>query len=108
MKIGQLISAMATAALCLGVAPAMAQTPNPASAPRTYECEANAHCNVTCSVDGEKLVQTGGPKTVTITPLAANNYLIELIEQNGHVQFAYLAGAKVACTLEGVTQRAGQ
>jgi hypothetical protein len=55
-------------------------------APRTYECAANAHCSVSCQVDGEKQMQTGAPKTVTITPLTPNSYIVELVEQNGHVQ----------------------
>ena len=92
--------------LALGFAPAMAQTPM--QAPRTYECAANAHCSVFCQIDGEKQMQTGAPKTVTITPIAPNNYVVELIEQTGHVQFLYLAGAKIVCNIDGLTRKAGE
>ena len=91
--------------LCLGSAAAVAQAPSQGAAARTYGCEANAHCSISCLVDGEKIVQTGSPKTVIITQLSRNNYLVELVEQSGHVLFAYLAGAKVVCTLEGVTTK---
>ena len=94
--------------LALGFAPAMAQTPTPMQAPRTYECAANAHCSVFCQIDGEKQMQTGAPKTVTITPIAPNNYVVELVEQNGHVQFLYLAGAKIVCNIDGLTRKAGE
>jgi hypothetical protein len=53
-------------------------------------------------------MQTGSAKTISITKPARNNYLVELIEQSGHVQFAYLAGTKVVCTLEGVAKSSGQ
>lgn len=92
--------------LALGFAPALAQTPT--QAPRTYECAANAHCSVFCQIDGEKQMQTGAPKTVTITPIAPNNYVVELVEQNGHVQFLYLAGAKIVCNIDGLTRKAGE
>jgi hypothetical protein len=55
-------------------------------------------------VDGERIFQTGVPKTVVVTLLAANNYLIELVEQSGHIQFGYLAGTKIVCTFEGMTK----
>jgi hypothetical protein len=87
-------------------APAMAQTPM--QAPRTYECAANAHCSVYCQIDGDKQMQTGAPKTVTITPLAPNNYVVELVEQNGHIQFLYLAGTKVVCNIDGLTRKAAE
>jgi len=87
-------------------APAMAQAP--LQAPRTYECAANAHCSVDCRVDGDKQMQTGAPKTVTITPLAPNNYVVELVEQNGHIQFLYLAGTKVVCNIDGLTRKAAE
>jgi len=90
---------------CCGCSPVVAQIAAPTAAPRTYECSANAHCSIYCQVDGEKQVQTGSAKTVTITPIAANNYLVELVEQNGHVQFAYLAGAKVVCNVDGLTKK---
>jgi hypothetical protein len=91
--------------LAVGLAPAAAQTPM--QVPRTFECAANAHCSVSCQVDGEKQMQTGAPKTVTIALLAPNNYVVELVEQNGHVQTLYLAGTKVVCNLDGLTRGAG-
>jgi hypothetical protein len=96
---------IAAAMFCLGPSAVMAQAPGQSNVPVSYECA--AHCNVSCLVDGEKVFQTGSPKTVTVTLLAPNNYLVELEEQNGHVQFAYLAGAKVVCSLEGVTKKGG-
>jgi hypothetical protein len=93
------------AALCLGSHPAMAQS---SGAARTYACGADAHCNVYCTVDGERQFQTGNPREVTVTPLAPNNYLVELTEQNGHTEFAYLAGTKVVCMLEGVSKKGSQ
>jgi hypothetical protein len=92
--------------LAVGFAPAMAQAPM--QAPRTYECAANAHCSVYCQIDGDKQMQTGAPKTVTITPLAPNNYVVELVEQNGHIQFLYLAGTKVVCNIDGLTRKAAE
>jgi hypothetical protein len=65
--------------------PLMAQSPMQPYPPRTYECAANAHCSVVCQIDGEKRMQTGAPKTVTITPIAPNNYIVELVEQNGYI-----------------------
>jgi hypothetical protein len=100
MNTGPRLGCLGVIMLCLGAATAAAQAPEGA-APRNYRCEADAHCTIYCTVDGEKVVQTGSPKVVTITPLARNNYLIELVEQTGHVQIAYLAGTKVMCTLEG-------
>lgn len=97
--------AIATFYLGLGLAPAVAQMAAPAHTPRTYECSANAHCDVYCVVDGEKQFQTGSPKEITVTQLAGNNYLVELTEQSGKTQFAYLAGTKVVCMLEGVTKK---
>ena len=87
-------------------APAMAQAPM--QAPRTYECAANAHCSVDCQVDGDKQMQTGAPKTFTITPIAPNNYVAELVEQNGHVQTLYLAGGKIVCDLDGMTRKGAE
>jgi hypothetical protein len=104
MKIDPRFSIMAALTLCLGSSPVRAQVSGQGGSPVNYECVANSHCSISCSVDGEKQVQTGSPKTVTITLLAPNNYLVELVEQSGHTQFAYLAGAKVACSLEGVTK----
>jgi hypothetical protein len=100
--VGCLVAGM----LAVGVAPAMAQAPT--QAPRTYECAANAHCSVYCQIDGDKQMQTGAPKTVTITPLAPNNYVVELVEQNGHIQFLYLAGTKVVCNIDGLTRKAAE
>jgi hypothetical protein len=94
--------------LSLGVPPAMAQTAGPSPAPVTYECAANARCTVSCTVDGEKVFVTGSPKTITMTALARNNYLVELVEQAGHTQYTYLAGTKIVCTLDGVTKKSGQ
>jgi hypothetical protein len=108
MRTGSRLGCLVMVILCLGSAAAAAQAPGQGATPRTYSCDANAHCSVSCLVDGEKVVQTGSPKTVTVTPLSRNNYLVELVEQSGHVQFAYLAGTKVVCTLEGVTKKAGE
>jgi hypothetical protein len=101
-RVGCLVAGM----LAVGFAPAVAQAPM--QAPRTYECAANAHCSVYCQIDGDKQMQTGAPKTVTITPLAPNNYVVELVEQNGHVQFLYLAGTKVVCNIDGLTRKAAE
>jgi hypothetical protein len=92
--------------LAVSFAPAMAQTP--IQVPRTYECAANAHCSVTCQIDGDKQMQTGAPKTFTITPIAPNNYVVELVEQNGHVQTLYLAGGKIVCNLDGLTKKGAE
>jgi hypothetical protein len=92
--------------LAVGSVSVMAQAPAQGYEPRIYECTANAHCSVTCQIDGDKQMQTGAPKTVTIMPLAPNNYVVELVEQNGHVQTLYLAGAKIACNLDGLTRKA--
>ena len=102
------IGCLAVAFFSLGCASVTAQGPKPARAGQTFECATNAHCSISCMVDGEKAVQTGSPKTVTVTELARNNYLVEVVEQSGHVQFAYLAGAKVVCTLEGMTKAESQ
>ncbi len=92
--------------LAMGLAPAMAQAP--LQVPRTYECAANAHCSVSCQIDSDKQMQTGAPKTLTITPIAPNNYVVELIEQNGHVQTLYLAGGKIVCNLDGLTKKGAE
>jgi hypothetical protein len=101
-RVGCLVASM----LALGFASAKAQAPMPA--PRTYECAANAHCSVFCQIDTEKQMQTGAPKTVTITPLAPNNYVVDLVEQNGHVQTLYLAGTKVVCNFHGPTRKTAE
>jgi len=98
------VGCLAAGMVAVGIVPTVAQAP--VQAPRTYECTANAHCSVSCQVDGEKQMQTGAPKTITVTPIAPNNYVVELVEQNGHVQTLYLAGTKVACNLDGLTRKA--
>ena len=92
--------------LVVGFAPAMAQAP--IQVPRTYECGANTHCSVSCQIDGDKQMQTGAPKTFTITPIAPNNYIVELVEQNGHVQTLYLAGGKIVCNLDGLSKKGAE
>jgi hypothetical protein len=99
---------LTTIILSSGFGPAMAQAQRPTPPSQSYECPANARCSISCTVDGDKVVQTGSPKTINITQLTRNNYLVELVEQGGHVQFAYLAGAKVVCTLEGVMKAGSQ
>jgi hypothetical protein len=69
-----------------------------------YECPANATCSVSCTADGEKIVQTGGRKTVSVRLLAPNNYLIGVVEQNNWVQYVYMAGTKVVCALVGMAK----
>lgn len=103
LRVGTLVAPL----LYLSCPPVMAQSPTQTYAPGHYECPANARCIASCAVDGEKIFQTGAPKTIAVTLLAPNNYLIELVEQNGHVQFGYLAGAKIVCTFEGVTKGSG-
>ena len=100
------VGCLVVGTLTLGIASSMAQTPM--QVPRTYECGANTHCAVSCQIDGDKLMQTGAPKTFTITPLAPNNYIVELVEQNGHVQTLYLAGGKIVCNLEGLTKKGAE
>jgi hypothetical protein len=95
------VRCLAAGALAASFAPAVAQTP----VPRTYECAGNKPCAVSCQIDGEKQMQTGAPKTFTITPIAPNNYVAELVEQNGHVQTLYLAGGKIVCNLDGLTKK---
>ncbi len=94
----------AAVALSMQAMPVMAQSGPQAANAASYECAANASCSIVCTVDGEKIVQTGSPKTVTVKPLAPNNYLVELVEQNGKTQYAYLAGVKVVCSLQGLTR----
>jgi hypothetical protein len=31
---------------------------------------------------------------------------VELVKQNGHIQFLYLAGTKIVCNLDGLTRKA--
>jgi|GEM_PF-3198772 len=104
MNKGLLVGSLVVAMLCPGCPPVMAQSPGQAHAPVHYECPADAHCKVSCLVDGDRIFQTGTPKRIAVTLLARNNYLIELVEQNGNIQFGYLAGTKVVCTFEGVTK----
>jgi hypothetical protein len=99
------VGCLAAGMLAVG-APAMAQAPNPV--PRTYECAANAHCAVSCQIDGEKQMQTGAPKSFTITPIAPNNYVVDLVEQNGHIQTLYLAGGKIVCNFDGLTRKGAE
>jgi hypothetical protein len=94
------------ALIALGASPLLAQTPAPPAAPSSYECAAGAHCNVSCTVDGDKAFQTGTPKTIALTMLAPNNYLVELVEQSGETQHIYFSGSKVICNFEGVTRAA--
>jgi hypothetical protein len=101
--VGCLIAGALALVVCFDPPSVMAQAPASTPTARTYECAANAHCNISCSVDGDKLIQTGAPKTATVTPIAPNNYLVELVEQDGRAQFVYMAGARVVCSLEGLT-----
>jgi hypothetical protein len=101
-RVGCLVAGM----LVVGFAPVVAQAP--IQVPRTYECGANTHCSVSCQIDGDKQMQTGTPKTFTITPIAPNNYIVELVEQNGHVQTLYLAGGKIVCNLDGLTKKGAE
>jgi hypothetical protein len=93
--------------LSLSSLPVAAQTPKQPLATASYECAANTHCTVSCLVDGDKVVQTGSPRSVTVSLLARNNYLVELVEENGQIHYAYFAGAKVVCALDGVTRKGG-
>lgn len=101
--------ALAAAILALGASPVLAQgSGHAASSSIAYECAANAKCSISCTVDGEKVFQTGSPKTITVTLLARNNYLVDFAEQSGHAQSVYLAGNKVVCNLDGLTKKTGQ
>jgi len=82
MRAGPCVAQAVAITLCLGSSPLMAQAPVQAYALRTYECAANAHCAVSCQIDGEKQMRTAA-KTVTVTPIAPNDYVVELVEQNG-------------------------
>jgi hypothetical protein len=75
--------------------------------PRTYECGANTHRSLSCQIDGDRQMQAA-PKTFTITPLAPNNYIVELVEQNGHVQTLYPSGGKIVCNLDGLTRKGAE
>ena len=98
-RVGIFVIAM----LWFGFSPVMAQALGPASAAVIYECGANVKCSITCLVDTEKVVQTGSPKTVTVTRLGRNNFLVELVEQGGHIQTVYhLAGTKILCDIDGL------
>lgn len=97
---------VAAAILGLWASPVMAQGSGHVDAPITYECAANAHCSIICTVDGEKVFQTGSPKTITVTPLSPSNYLVDFVEQSGHAQSVYLAGTKIVCNLDGLTKKA--
>jgi hypothetical protein len=97
------VATLALTMLGLGSLTLSAQEPKHANA-ITYQCLDSAHCAITCSVDGEKVTQTGSPKAVTVTALGRNNYLIDFTEQSGHAQSTYLAGTKVVCILDGLTK----
>jgi hypothetical protein len=102
MYLVRMFSSLALTAL--GASPLLAQTPGSAAAPSNYECAAGAHCNVSCVVDGDKVFQTGTPKTIAMIMLARNNYLVDLVEQSGETQHFYLAGSKIICNFEGLTR----
>jgi hypothetical protein len=93
--------------LSISVWPVAAQPAGESRVTESYECAANAHCTALCSVDGDKVMQTGGPKTLSVTMLAPNNYFVELVEENGQIHYAYLAGATIYCTLDGMTKKSG-
>jgi hypothetical protein len=101
-RVGCLVAGM----LAMGFASAKAQAQ--LQVPRTYECAANAHCSVFCQIDSDKQMQTGAPKTFTITSIVPNNHVVELVEQNGHVQTLYLAGGKIVCNLDGLTKKGAE
>jgi hypothetical protein len=105
-RVGSLIAGvLVLGPVSLGSVPVAAQAPAQPATARSYECAANAHCAVYCSVDGDKLISTGAPKAVTVTAIAPNNYEVEVVEQDGRAQFVYMAGAKVVCSLEGLTAK---
>src|ERR1700722_6589940 len=106
MTNGRRVGCLAVGMLALAMASAMAQAP--LQVPRTYECGANTHCSLSCQIDGDKQMQTGAPKTFTITPIAPNNYVAELVEQNGHLQTLYMAGGKIVCNLDGLTRKSAE
>ena len=76
--------------------------------PRTYECAPIRIAPFPAKSTPINKLQTGAPKTFTITPIAPNNYVVELVEQNGHVQTLYLAGGKIVCNLDGLTKKAAE
>jgi hypothetical protein len=97
------VAALALGMLGLGTLMLSAQEPKHTNS-IAYQCADGGHCAITCSVDGEKVVQTGNPKTVAVTPLGRNNYLIDFTEQGGHTQSTFLSGTKVVCILDGLTK----
>ena len=50
------------AMLCLGLLRLLAQGSGQVHTSVTYECVANAHCSISCSTDGEKVLETGSPR----------------------------------------------
>ena len=52
------VAALAFGMLGLGTLTLSAQEPAHPNA-TTYHCADGAHCSITCSVDGEKVMQTG-------------------------------------------------
>jgi hypothetical protein len=105
MNAKRLLGSSLTALVLAGCfSAAQAQAPAASGSPASYECAAGGHCNVSCMVDGDKAFQTGTPKTITLTVLAPNNYLIDLVEQNGETQHLYVAGSKIICTFQGVSK----
>jgi hypothetical protein len=86
--------------LGLGTVTLSAQEPKRTNA-ITYQCADGAHCTIACSVDGEKVTQTGNAKTVTVTPLGRNNYLIDFTAQGGHIQSTFLSGTKLFASWTG-------
>ena len=97
------VATLALGILGLGTLTLSAQEAGHSNA-ASYQCAEGAHCAITCTVDGEKQVQTGNPKTVTMTPLGPSSYLLELVEQSGHTLFSYLTGAKIVCIFDGLTK----
>jgi hypothetical protein len=95
---------LAIMVLAGSISATQAQAPATSVSPASYECAAGAHCNVSCTVDGDKAFQTGTPKTIALTLLAPNNYLVDLVEQSGETQHIYFSGSKVICSFEGVTR----
>ena len=105
MKVERLFGGSLTVMVLAGcVSAVQAQAPAVSGSPASYECAAGAHCNVSCTVDGDKAFQTGTPKTIALTMLAPYNYLVDLVEQSGETQHIYFSGSKVICNFEGVTR----
>jgi hypothetical protein len=85
----------------------MTDTVIPRTGPFVYECSKAPPdgCRVECVVDGDKAVDTGGARTITMRPLAPpNNYSVEVTEQSGSLNSFFLTGTKVVCRMETVRQ----